>query len=240
PGGVASTPEEAERVASSLGGGKLVVKAQIHAGGRGKGTFTTGFKGGVHLCDTPLQSQDLAARMLGKTLVTHQTGPQGKEVGKVFVGEAVDILRELYFAILLDRATSAPVVIASTEGGVDIESVAEKTPEKILRISVNPALGLMPYQTRNIAAALGLTGPLMNQAAKLFTNLFKLFMQRDCSMVEITPLVVRAKAELRALAAKIKFDDNSLYRELEIVAMRDVTEEDPREVAASEHGLNYI
>ncbi len=240
PGGVATTPEDAERVASKLGGAKLVVKAQIHAGGRGKGTFTTGFKGGVHLCDTPLQAHDLAARMLGKTLVTHQTGPEGKEVGKVFVGEAVDILRELYFAILLDRASSAPVVIASTEGGVDIESVAEKTPEKILRIGVNPALGLMPYQTRKIAAALGLTGPLMNQATKLFANLFKLFIQCDCSMVEINPLVVTAKGDLLALDAKFNFDDNALYRHPEIVAMRDVTEEDPREVSASEHGLNYI
>jgi succinyl-CoA synthetase beta subunit len=178
--------------------------------------------------------------MLGKVLVTHQTGPEGKEVGKVFVGEAVDIARELYIAILLDRGTSAPIVIASTEGGVDIESVAEKTPEKIIRIKVNPALGLMPYQTRKIAAALGLTGPLMNQASKLFANLYKLFIQRDCSMVEINPLVVTTKGELLALDAKFNFDDNALFRQPEIVAMRDVTEEDAREVAASEHGLNYI
>jgi succinyl-CoA synthetase beta subunit len=240
PGGVAFTPEEAEQVASKMGGGRIVVKAQIHAGGRGKGTFETGFKGGVHLCDTPLQARDLAARMLGQVLVTHQTGPEGKEVGKVFVGEAVDIARELYFAILVDRATSGPVVIASTEGGVDIESVAEKTPEKILRLSVNPAVGLMPYQTRKIAAALGLTGRLMNQASKLFTNLFKLFLERDCSMVEINPLVVTSKGDLLALDAKFNFDDNALYRQPEIVAMRDVTEEDAREVAASEHSLNYI
>jgi succinyl-CoA synthetase beta subunit len=178
--------------------------------------------------------------MLGQVLVTHQTGPEGKEVGKVFVGEAVDIARELYFAILVDRATSGPVVIASTEGGVDIESVAEKTPEKILRLTVNPAVGLMPYQTRKIAAALGLTGRLMNQASKLFTNLFKLFLERDCSMVEINPLVVTSKSDLLALDAKFNFDDNALYRQPEIVAMRDVTEEDAREVAASEHSLNYI
>jgi succinyl-CoA synthetase beta subunit len=240
PGGVAVTAEEAEQVASKMGKGKIVVKAQIHAGGRGKGTFKTGFKGGVHLCDTPLQARDLAARMLGQVLVTHQTGPEGKEVGKVFVGEAVDIARELYFAILLDRATSGPVVIASTEGGVDIESVAEKTPEKILRMSVNPAVGLMPYQTRKIAVALGLTGRLMSQASKLFANLFKLFLERDCSMVEINPLVVTSKGDLLALDAKFNFDDNALYRQPEIVAMRDVTEEDPREVAASEHSLNYI
>ena len=170
----------------------------------------------------------------------HQTGPEGKEVGKVFVGEAVDIARELYFAILIDRATSAPVVIASTEGGVDIETVAEKTPEKILRLPVNPFLGIMPYQTRLIAASLGLTGPLMNQASKLFTNLYNLFIARDCSMVEVNPLVVTQDGRLMALDAKFNFDDNALYRQPSIVAMRDVTEEDPREVEASKHSLNYI
>jgi succinyl-CoA synthetase beta subunit len=239
PGAVAFTPEEAEQVATKLGG-KLVVKAQIHAGGRGKGTFKSGFKGGVHLCDTPAEAKDLAAKMLGQVLVTHQTGPDGKEVGKVFVGQAVDIAKELYFAILLDRATSAPVVIASTEGGVDIEAVAEHTPEKILRIPVNPALGLMPYQTRIIAARLGLTGKLMTQASKLFTNLYKLFIECDCSMVEVNPLVITAGGELLALDAKFNFDDNALYRQPEIVAMRDVTEEDPREVEASKYALNYI
>jgi succinyl-CoA synthetase beta subunit len=239
PGGVAFTPDEAEQVAAKIGG-KLVVKAQIHAGGRGKGTFKNGFKGGVHLCDTPAEAKELAAKMLGEVLVTHQTGPDGKEVGKVFVGAAVEIARELYFAILLDRATSAPVVIASTEGGVDIEAVAEKTPEKIIRIAVNPTLGLMPYQTRNIAAALGLTGKLMTQASKLFTNLYKLFIDCDCSMVEVNPLVVTKTGELLALDAKFNFDDNALYRQPAVVAMRDITEEDPREVEASKHALNYI
>jgi succinyl-CoA synthetase beta subunit len=239
PGAVAFTPEEAEQVATKLGG-KLVVKAQIHAGGRGKGTFKSGFKGGVHLCDTPAEAKELAAKMLGQVLVTHQTGPDGKEVGKVFVGQAVDIAKELYFAILLDRATSAPVVIASTEGGVDIEAVAEHTPEKILRIPVNPALGLMPYQTRIIAARLGLTGKLMTQASKLFTNLYKLFIECDCSMVEVNPLVITAGGELLALDAKFNFDDNALYRQPAVVAMRDVTEEDPREVEASKYALNYI
>ncbi|MFZ4681023.1 MAG: ADP-forming succinate--CoA ligase subunit beta [Terrimicrobiaceae bacterium] len=239
PGGVAFTPEDAEAVAANLGG-RIVVKAQIHAGGRGKGTFKNGFKGGVHLCDTPAEARDIAGKMLGQVLVTHQTGPDGKEVAKVFVGEAVDITRELYFAILLDRATSAPIVIASTEGGVDIESVAEHTPEKILRLGVNPALGLLPYQTRKIAVMLGLTGKLMNQASKLFTNLYKLFIDSDCSMVEVNPLVVTGKGELLALDAKFGFDDNALYRQPEILAMRDKTEEDPREVAASEFSLNYI
>ena len=240
PGKVALTPAEAETVANGLSGGRLVVKAQIHAGGRGKGTFKNGFKGGVHLCDSAAEAKDLASKMIGQVLVTHQTGAEGKEVGKVFVGEAVDIARELYFAILIDRATSAPVVIASTEGGVDIETVAEKTPEKILRLPVNPFLGIMPYQTRRIAASLGLTGPLMSQASKLFTNLYRLFIERDCSMVEVNPLVVTTDGRLLALDAKFNFDDNALYRQPSIVAMRDVTEEDPREVEASKHSLNYI
>ncbi|HEY5751838.1 MAG TPA: ADP-forming succinate--CoA ligase subunit beta [Chthoniobacterales bacterium] len=239
PGKVAFTPDEAKAVAETLGG-KIVVKAQIHAGGRGKGTFKNGFKGGVHLCETPGQAYDLAAKMIGQVLVTHQTGPEGKEVQKVFVGAAVDIERELYFAILLDRVTSAPVVIASTEGGVDIEAVAHHSPEKIIRVFINPALGLMPYQTRKIAANLGLTGKLMNQAGKIFTNLYKLFIECDCSMVEINPLVVTKQGDLLALDAKFNFDDNALYRQPQIVAMRDITEEDPREVAASEYSLNYI
>ncbi|MEI6081108.1 MAG: ADP-forming succinate--CoA ligase subunit beta [Verrucomicrobiota bacterium] len=240
PGSVAHTPDEAETVATGLNQGKLVIKAQIHAGGRGKGTFKNGFKGGVHLCDTPVEAKDLASKMLGQILVTHQTGPEGKEVGKIFVGEAVDIARELYFAILIDRATSVPVLIASTEGGMDIETVADKTPEKILRLPINPFLGIMPYQTRLIASSLGLTGPLMNQASKLFTNLYRLFIERDCSMVEVNPLVVTTDGRLMALDAKFNFDDNALYRQTSIIAMRDVTEEDPREVEASKHGLNYI
>ena len=240
PGKVAYTPEEAESVALGLSAEKLVIKAQIHAGGRGKGTFKSGFKGGVHLCNTPSEAKDLAFKMLGQILVTHQTGPEGKEVGKIFVGEAVDIARELYFAILIDRATSVPVVIASTQGGVDIETVAEKSPEKILRIPVNPFLGLQPYQTRVIASSLGLTGPLMNQASSLFSNLYRLFIGRDCSMVEVNPLVVTTDGRLLALDAKFNFDDNALYRQPSIVAMRDVTEEDQREVEASKYGLNYI
>lgn len=239
PGGVAFTPEEAREVAAKLGG-KIVVKSQIHAGGRGKGTFKSGFQGGVHLCDTPDEAAALAEKMLGQVLVTHQTGPEGKEVSKVFVGEAVDITRELYVAILLDRATSSPVVIASTEGGVDIEAVAEHSPEKILRVLVDPTLGLMPFQTRDIAVALGLTGPLLNQASKLLTNLYRLFLERDCSMVEINPLVVTSTGKVLALDAKFNFDDNALYRQASIVAMRDVTEEDPREVEASKSELNYI
>jgi succinyl-CoA synthetase beta subunit len=239
PGSVASTPEEAEKIAAELGK-KVVVKAQIHAGGRGKGTFKSGFKGGVHLASSPAEARDFASKMLGQTLVTHQTGPEGKLVSKVFVGEAVDIAKELYFAILQDRATSGYTIIASTEGGVNIEEVAEHTPEKITREHIHPTLGFQSYQGRKLAVALGLRGPLMNQAVKLFTNLFKLFLSADCTMVEINPLVITTDGRLMALDAKFNFDDNALYRHPEIVAMRDKSEEDPREVAASEFNLNYI
>jgi len=239
-GKVASTPEEAEAIAREIGGDKVVVKAQIHAGGRGKGTFKNGFKGGVHLCKTPEEARDIAGKMLGQTLVTIQTGEEGRLVKKVFVAEAADIAKELYVAILLDRATSAPVIIASTEGGMDIEAVAEKTPEKIYRESVDPLLGLQPYQTRKIAAALGLTGKQASQGAKLIANLYKCFIQSDCSLVEVNPLVITPSGEVQALDAKFNFDDNALYRHPEIVALRDTDEEDPREVDASQYGLNYI
>jgi succinyl-CoA synthetase beta subunit len=239
-GRVAATPEEVFAAAQDLATSKIVVKAQIHAGGRGKGTFANGFKGGVHLCATPEEARETAAKMLGQTLVTHQTGSAGKVVHKVLVAEAVDIARELYFAILLDRASSAPVVIASTEGGMDIEAVAAKTPERIFREPIHPTLGLQPYQTRKLAAALDLAGKLMTQAGKLFTAIFKLFIARDCSLIEVNPLVVTPDGSLLALDAKFNFDDNALFRQPEIVALRDKSEEDPREVAASEYNLNYI
>jgi succinyl-CoA synthetase beta subunit len=238
-GRVAGTPREAEEAARGIQG-KIVVKAQIHAGGRGKGVFTSGFKGGVHLAESPAAAGELAGKMIGGTLVTKQTGPEGKLVGKVLVAEAVDISRELYVAILLDRASSAPMIIASTEGGMDIEEVAEKTPEKIFRESIHPLLGLQAYQTRKLARALGLSGPLASQASKLFTNMYRLFIERDCSMIEVNPLVVTPDGRLLALDAKFNFDDNALYRQPDIVAMRDKSEEDPREVAASEFSLNYI
>ncbi len=240
PGRVASTPEEAEKIATELGTKQVIVKAQIHAGGRGKGTFKSGFKGGVHLATSPADARGFAEKMIGQTLVTHQTGPEGKLVGKVFVGEAVDISKELYFAILQDRATSGYTIIASTEGGVNIEEVAEHSPEKITHEHIHPTLGFQSYQGRKLAVALGLRGPLMNQAVKLFTNLFKLFLSADCSMVEINPLVITTDGRLMALDAKFNFDDNALFRHPEIVAMRDKSEEDPREVAASEFNLNYI
>ena len=239
-GEAATTPDEALKVAESLGETQIVVKAQIHAGGRGKGVFKNGFKGGVHLCKTPTEARDVASKMLGQTLVTHQTGEEGRVVNKLFIAEAVDISRELYFAILFDRATSGPMIIASTEGGVDIESVAHNTPEKILRMSIDPLMGIQAYQTRKSAAALGLRGPLMTQASKLFTALYRTFIESDCSQVEINPLVVTPDGRLLALDAKFNFDDNALYRQPAVVAMRDKDEEDPREVAASEYNLNYI
>jgi succinyl-CoA synthetase beta subunit len=239
-GKVASTPEEAEEIARQLGAKEIVVKAQIHAGGRGKGTFKNGFKGGVHICTSAREVRQVAAKMLGQVLVTHQTGPEGRLVSKLFVGEAAEIARELYVAVLVDRASSAPVVIASTEGGMDIEAVAERTPEKLFREPVHPLLGLQPYQARLLAQKLGLAGDQAKQAAKLLLSLYKLFIAADCSMVEVNPLVVTKSGEVQALDAKFNFDDNALYRHPEIVAMRDVSEEDPREVAASQYGLNYI
>ncbi len=239
-GMVAATAEEAGKAAKDLGGAGLVVKAQVHAGGRGKGTFKNGFKGGVHVINTTEEAQDVASKMLGQTLVTHQTGPEGKLVSKVLVVKSVDIEKEYYFAILFDRATSQNVMIASTEGGMNIEEVAEKTPEKIIREFVHPTLGLQSYQCRKIAASLNLRGPLMNQAVKLFTALYKLYISTDCCLLEVNPLAVTNDAQLVALDAKFNFDDNALYRQKEIMAMRDTSEEDPREVAASEYGLNYI
>ncbi len=194
----------------------------------------------MHLAQSAQEARGFAEKMLGETLVTHQTGPEGKLVSTVLVAEAVDIERELYVAILLDRATSAPIVIASTEGGMDIESVAHDTPDRIFREPIDPLLGLQPYQARKIAAQLGLAGPQAAKAGKLLASLYKLFIARDCSQVEINPLVVTPDGDVLALDAKFNFDDNALYRQPDIVAMRDKSEEDPREVAASEFSLNYI
>ncbi|MDQ2824646.1 MAG: ADP-forming succinate--CoA ligase subunit beta [Verrucomicrobiota bacterium] len=239
-GKVASTPNEAEQNARELGDVDLVVKAQIHAGGRGKGTFSNGFKGGVHPCKSPKEARELAAKMLGQTLVTHQTGPAGRVVNKVLITESVEIAREIYFAILLDRGTAAPLVVASTEGGVEIETVATKSPEKIIRENVDPLAGLQPFQTRKLAKQLGFESKQIKAAAKLFDGLYRTFAGLDCSMVEVNPLVLTTKGEVLALDAKFNFDDNALYRHPEIAAMRDTAEEDPREVEAFKHDLNYI
>jgi succinyl-CoA synthetase beta subunit len=252
-GKVASTPEEAEAIARELGDvdlatGRvrvaaavgLVVKAQIHAGGRGKGTFKNGFKGGVHVVKSPAEALEVADKMLGQTLVTHQTGPAGRVVHKVLVGESVEIAREIYFAVLLDRTTAAPLIVASTEGGVEIETVAAKSPEKIIREPIDPLAGLQPFQTRKLAKQLGFEQSQTKSATKLFDGLYRTFVGCDCSMVEINPLVVTKKGEVLALDAKFNFDDNALYRHPDVAAMRDIAEEDPREVEASKHGLNYI
>jgi succinyl-CoA synthetase beta subunit len=239
-GAPAETPEEAEKVAAGLNTSNLVVKAQIHAGGRGKGTFTNGFKGGVKLCTTPAEARELAKKMLGQTLVTHQTGPTGKVVRKVLVAESVEIVREVYVAILMDRASEAPVVVASTEGGVEIETVAEEHPEKIIREPVHPLLGLQPFQALKLGRQLDFRGDQLKAASKLFANLYNLFVSLDCSLVEINPLVITKAGEVLALDAKFNFDDNALYRHKEVLEMRDVHEEDPREVEASKFHLNYI
>ena len=239
-GRVAATLDQAEQIARELGDIDIVVKAQIHAGGRGKGNFKNGFKGGVHVRKTPDEVRDVAAKMLEQILVTHQTGPAGRLVNKVLVAESADIAREIYFAVLLDRATAAPLIVASTEGGVEIEAVAVKSPEKIIREPVDPLAGLQPYQARKLASQLGFESSQLKNASKLFEGLYRTFIAYDCSMVEVNPLVVTNKGEVLALDAKFNFDDNALYRHPEIAAMRDVAEEDPREVEASKHGLNYI
>jgi succinyl-CoA synthetase beta subunit len=239
-GRVAATLDEAEQIARELGDIDIVVKAQVHAGGRGKGIFKNGFKGGVHVRKTPDEVRDVAAKMLGQILVTHQTGPGGRLVNKVLVAESADIAREIYFAVLLDRATAAPLIVASTEGGVEIEAVAAKSPEKIIREPIDPLAGLQPYQARKLAGQLGFESTQLKNASKLFEGLYRTFIAYDCSMVEVNPLVVTKSGEVLALDAKFNFDDNALYRHPEVAVMRDVAEEDPREVEASKHGLNYI
>ena len=239
-GRVAATLDDVEQIARELGDVDIVVKAQIHAGGRGKGAFKNGFKGGVHVRKTPAEVREVAAKMLGQILVTHQTGPAGRTVNKVLVAESADIAREIYFAILLDRATAAPLVVASTEGGVEIEAVAAKSPEKIIREAIDPLAGLQPFQARKLAKQLGFESSQLKNASKLFEGLYRTFIAFDCSMVEVNPLVVTTKGEVLALDAKFNFDDNALYRHPEIAALRDVAQEDPREVEASKHGLNYI
>ena len=237
---VASTPEEAAAAAKEIGGDGLVIKAQVHAGGRGKGTFKNGFQGGVHLLDNADQASEYAEKMIGQTLVTKQTGEEGKLVRKVMIAESVDIKHEYYLAILMDRATAAPVIVASTEGGMDIEEVAESTPDKILREFIDPLLGLQAYEVRKLCAGLGLGKDQSKQFAKLLKNLYGLFLKCDCSMVEINPLVETPDGQILALDAKFGFDDNALYRHPNIVAYRDTEEEDQREVEAAEYDLNYI
>ena len=232
-GGVAFTADEAVKVAEELGGPVWVVKAQIHAGGRGKG-------GGVMVVKSLDEVRSEAERMLGMTLITHQTGPEGREVGRIYVEDGSDIARELYLSALVDRATSRVSFIASTEGGMDIEEVAENTPEKILTVSVDPAGGISGHHGRQIAYALGLEGEQVKQATKLISDLYHCFVEKDMSLLEINPLVVTGAGDLICLDAKVNFDSNALYRHKEIMTLRDLAEEDPAEVKASEFDLSYI
>ena len=212
---------------------KVVVKAQIHAGGRGKG-------GGIKLAADAAEAREHAEAILGMTLVTHQTGPEGKLVKKVLVEEALEIERELYLGIVIDRETERPVFIASQEGGMEIEVVAAETPEKIYKEFIDPRVGLQPFQARKIAFALGLGKPLLREGAKLLMNLFQLFLEKDCSLVEINPLVVTKDGRLLAADAKVNFDDNALGQHPDIVELRDLDEEEPTEVEASRHSLSYV
>ena len=232
-GAVAYTAAEAEAAALDLGGPVWVVKAQIHAGGRGKA-------GGVKLAKSVAEVRELAAKMLGQTLVTHQTGPAGKEVKRVYVEEGCDIRRELYLGMLIDRASARVTCMASTEGGTEIEEVAARTPEKILKVGIDPATGIMPHHARRVAYGLGLEGPQVAAAVKFITAMYATFVDLDASMVEINPLVVTGAGAVVALDAKLGFDDNALYRHKDVADLRDEDEEDPAELEAARHGLNYI
>ena len=235
--------EEAKTAAGEMDGPLWVVKAQIHAGGRGKGKFKeaeAGDKGGVRLAKSVEEAETMAKQMLGRTLVTHQTGPSGKQVNRIYIEEGSDIARELYLALLVDRQTSRIAFVCSTEGGMDIEEVAAKTPEKILTFSVDPASGLSDFHGRRVAFALGLTGGQVKQCVALVKTLYRLFVDKDMEMLEINPLIVTPEGNLKCLDAKMGFDGNALYRHPDIMDLRDTTEEDPKELEASRFDLNYI
>jgi succinyl-CoA synthetase beta subunit len=239
----AFTPEEAAEAAKKLGGPLWVVKSQIHAGGRGKGKFKeakAGDKGGVRLARSVDEVKRFASEMLGATLVTVQTGPAGKQVNRLYIEDGSSIDRELYLSALVDRKASRVSFVLSTEGGVNIEDVAHKTPEKIHSFSIDPATGVMPHHGRTAARALGLTGGLAKQAEALIAKLYAAFVAKDMSMLEINPLIVTTDGQLRVLDAKVAFDDNALYRHPDILALRDETEEDAKEIEASKHDLNYV
>mgnify|MGYP001575542998 CR=1 FL=1 len=232
-GRIAFSPEEAILAADTISTKVMVVKAQIHAGGRGKA-------GGVKLAKEKSEVPLFAKELLGKTLVTHQTGPEGRVVRKLLIEEGVDIDRELYLSLVVDRAHGSIGLIASTEGGVEIETVAEKTPEKIVRRSIDPLFGYQAYQGRAVAFALGLPKEVMNQWVSLIGNLYRLFVDKNAMQIEINPLIITKQNKLIALDAKVSFDDNALFRSPDILALRDLTEEEPLETRASEFGLNYV
>lgn len=232
-GSVAKAPAEARKIASDLGG-KVVVKAQVHAGGRGKA-------GGVKVVSSPDEAEQAARKLLGSKLVTHQTGPQGVPVNAVLVEEAIEIKRELYLSIVIDGVAGLPVIMASEAGGMDIEEVARTTPEKILKAYVSPGVGVRPYLARSLAYGLNLAPEQLKSGSELIANLYKLFLARDCSLAEINPLVVTADGRVLAADAKLNFDDNALYRQKAVEALRDIAQEDPLEVEAKSKGIeNYV
>ena len=241
-GYVAFSVEEAVKAAEELGGNVFVVKSQIHAGGRGAGSFKgdPNGKGGVRIVNSIGEVRENAAQMLGQVLVTKQTGEVGKKVNRLYVEEGCDITRELYIGMLLDRETSLLTMMASTEGGMEIEEVAERTPEKILKVAINPATGMLPFHARQLSFGLGLQGKQVGAAIKFMLSMYRAFTELDCSIIEINPLVVSSSGDVIALDAKINFDDNALYRHQDVEAMRDETEEDPAELEAAKHELNYI
>ena len=241
PKGVAAkSPAEFESALAQLPDAPVVVKSQIHAGGRGKGTFTDGFKGGVKFAKTKADALDYAKKMFNNTLVTIQTGPAGRKVQTIYFTQASDIKKEYYLAILLDRATSKPVIVASTEGGVDIETVAHDTPEKIFKVLIDPAYGIADFQVRELVSKLGFNATEGKNAAKLIRSLYTFFWETDAAMVEVNPLITTPDDKVLALDAKVSFDSNALFRHPEIVALRDLNEEDPKEIEASKYDLAYI
>ena len=232
-GEVTFTGEDAEAIAQRLGGGTVVVKAQIHAGGRGKG-------GGVKVVNGVAAARSATLQMLGMRLVTHQTGPEGRIVSRVLIEEGLDIARELYLGLVLDRAAERPVMMVSPDGGVEIEKVAAETPERIFKEYIHPTMGLAAFQARKLAFALGLEGDQIKKAVTLMRAVYAAFVETDASLVEINPLVVTGSGDLLALDAKMTFDDNALYRHPDLKELRDLTEEDPLEIEASKYSLNYI
>ena len=232
-GKAAASGDEAATIARELGGEVCVVKAQIHAGGRGKA-------GGVKVCKTPDEAREFANGLIGKTLVTHQTGPTGRVVRRVLIEEGSAIARELYLGVVIDRGTGRVAIMASAEGGVEIEEVAARSPEKILRESIDPAVGLQSFQSRKLAFGLNLSGPSVNKATAFINGLYRAFTESDASMAEINPLVVTQSGDVIALDAKMSFDDNALFRHPEIRELRDLNEEDPKETRAAQHDLSYI
>ena len=239
-GYAATNTEEIQSAISDIGEEMIVVKAQIHAGGRGKGTFTDGFKGGVKVVKNSEEAHKAAEQMLNNTLVTAQTGPKGRKVQTLYFTEACDIEHEYYLAIVLDRESAQSMIIASTEGGVDIEAVADTTPEKLIRLPISPTMGLRSHHCRSVAFALGFEGEQVKQFSRILTGLYKMYWEKNAMLVEINPLVKTKQGKLLALDAKVSFDGNALFKHPDIHSLRDLNEEDPKEIEASNNDLAYI